>query len=68
METIIADWTFQFFFILLLIIFILTGPPGTGKSYLAQLISQSLVGERYEIVQFHPKVEIKFFFDFLSDV
>ena len=46
---------------------VLYGPPGTGKTYLAQKLSQHLVGSedpsRVRLVQFHPSYAYEDFFE-----
>lgn len=46
---------------------ILTGAPGTGKTYLAKLIAET-IGAEYEIVQFHPSYDYTNFVEGLRPV
>ena len=46
---------------------ILTGAPGTGKTYLAQEIAKSMEAE-YEIIQFHPSYDYTDFIEGLRPV
>ena len=47
---------------------ILTGAPGTGKTYLAKEIAKSLSGNNYEMVQFHPSYDYSDFVEGLRPV
>lgn len=35
---------------------VLFGPPGTSKTYVAQVLAQEIAGDKYELCQFHPSL------------
>lgn len=47
---------------------ILYGPPGTGKTYFAQVLTQKITENKYEIVQFHPSYSYEDFVEWIEAI